>query len=127
VPAGPLERLSAGRATWLFLRKSVNLSQEEQEELLQIRQASLEIEAAYQLVQPCLQMLRERAPAASGDMAKSGRNELPPRIRIICFRGATGPGRHPCWSDVAVEQRSDGGANHTTQIAQAKHVWASKV
>ncbi|GHO60564.1 transposase [Ktedonobacter robiniae] len=60
VPAGPLERLSAGRITRLFLRKSVDLSQEEQEELFQIRQASPEIEAAYQLVQTVLQMLRER-------------------------------------------------------------------
>ncbi|GHO56456.1 transposase [Ktedonobacter robiniae] len=60
VPAGPLERLSAGRITRLFLRKSVDLSQEEQEELFQIRQASPEIEAAYQLVQTFLQMLRER-------------------------------------------------------------------
>lgn len=60
VPAGPLERLSAGRSTWLFLRKSADLSQEEQEELLQIRQASPEIEVAYQLVQTFLQMLRER-------------------------------------------------------------------
>jgi transposase len=56
-----LERLSVGRSTWLFLRKSADLSQEEQEELLQIRQASPEIEAAYQLVQKFLQMLRERA------------------------------------------------------------------
>jgi transposase len=38
----------------------VDLSQEEQEQLLQIRQASPEIETAYQLVQTFLQMLRER-------------------------------------------------------------------
>jgi len=42
------------------MRKSVDLSKEEQEELLQIRQASPEIEAAYQLVQTFLHMLRER-------------------------------------------------------------------
>jgi transposase len=60
MPAGPLERLSTGRSTWLFLRKSVDLSQEEQEELLQIRQASPEIEAAYQLVQTFFQMMCER-------------------------------------------------------------------
>jgi transposase len=60
LPAGPLERLSTGRSTWLFLRKSVDLSKEEQEVLLQIRQASPEIEATYQLVQTFLQMLRER-------------------------------------------------------------------
>jgi transposase len=61
LPAGPLERLSPGRSTWLFLRKSVDLSKEEQEALLQIRQASPEIEAAYQLVQTFLQMRRERS------------------------------------------------------------------
>jgi len=60
LPAGPLERFSTGRSTWLFMRKSVDLSKEEQEELLQIRQASPEIEAAYQLVQTFLHMLRER-------------------------------------------------------------------
>jgi len=61
MPAGPLERFSTGRSTWLFLRRSADLSQEEQAALLQIRQASPEIEAAYQLVQTFLQMLRERS------------------------------------------------------------------
>lgn len=60
MPTGPLERSSAGRITWLFLRKSADLSQEEQETLFQIRQASPEIEAVYQLVQTFFQMLRER-------------------------------------------------------------------
>ncbi|MBV9232205.1 MAG: transposase, partial [Chloroflexi bacterium] len=41
--------------------KCSNLSQEEQAALLQIRQASPEIEAAYQLVQTFLQMMRERS------------------------------------------------------------------
>ena len=59
-PASPLERLSTGRSTALFLRKSGDLSQEEQTELLQIRRASSEIEAAYQFVQRFLQMMRER-------------------------------------------------------------------
>jgi transposase len=55
-----LERFSPGRSTALFLRKFGDLSQEEQAEFLQIRQASSEIEAAYQLVQTFLQMMRER-------------------------------------------------------------------
>lgn len=59
--ARPLERLSSGRSTWLFLGKSADLSAEEQEELTQIRQESPEIETAYQLVQTFMQMLRERA------------------------------------------------------------------
>ena len=42
------------------MRKSEDLSEEEQKELTQIRQASPEIETAYQLVQTFLQMLRER-------------------------------------------------------------------
>ena len=59
--AGPLERFSTGRTTALFLRKFGDLSQEEQAAFLQIRQASPEIEAAYQLVQTFLQMMRERS------------------------------------------------------------------
>jgi transposase len=58
--AGPVERFSTGRSTALFLRKSADLNQEEQAAFLQIRQASPEIEAAYQLVQKFLQMMRER-------------------------------------------------------------------
>jgi transposase len=58
--ASPLERLSVGRSTWLFMRKSVDLSQKEQADLHQLRQASPEIEAAYQLVQAFLQMVRKR-------------------------------------------------------------------
>ena len=58
--AGPLERLSTRRSTALFLRKFADLNQEEQAALRQIRQASPEIEAAYQLVQTFLQMMRER-------------------------------------------------------------------
>lgn len=38
--ASPLERLSVGRSTWLFMRKSVDLSQKEQADLFQLRQAS---------------------------------------------------------------------------------------
>jgi transposase len=58
--AGPLERLSSGRSTWLFLGKSADLSAEEREELIQVRQERPEIETAYQLVQTFMQMLRER-------------------------------------------------------------------
>jgi transposase len=58
--AEPLERFSTGRTTVLFLRKFGDLSQEEQAAFLQIRQASPEIEAAYQLVQTFLQMMPER-------------------------------------------------------------------
>ncbi len=43
------------------MRKSEDLSEEEQKELTQIRQASPEIEAAYQLVQTFLQMVRDRS------------------------------------------------------------------
>lgn len=60
-PTGPLERLSTRRSTWLFMRKAEDLSEEEHKELAQIRQASLEIEVAYQLVQTFLQMLRDRS------------------------------------------------------------------
>ena len=55
-----MERFSTRRSTALFLRKLGDLGQEEQAALLQIRQASPEIEAAYQLVQTFLQMRRER-------------------------------------------------------------------
>jgi transposase len=52
--------LSAQQATWLFFRRPENLKQEEQETLQQLRQASPQLEAAYQLVAAFLQMVRQR-------------------------------------------------------------------
>lgn len=48
------------QATWLFLRQQAELKEEEQENLRLMRQASLKAEAAYQLVEKFLQMVRER-------------------------------------------------------------------
>ena len=52
--------LSASQATWLFFRRPEDLKPEEQENLRQLRQASSHIEAAYQLVEAFLHMVRER-------------------------------------------------------------------
>ena len=51
--------LSAPQATWLFFRKEEDLKAEEQENLLQLRQASPDLETAYQLVKEFLHMVRE--------------------------------------------------------------------
>ena len=51
--------LSAPQATWLFFRKEEDLKAEEQENLQQLRQASPDLETAYQLVKEFLQMVRE--------------------------------------------------------------------
>ena len=56
----PLLTLSAQQATWLFFRKPEDLKEEELENLRQLRQASPEIEAVYQLVEAFLSMVRER-------------------------------------------------------------------
>src|SRR5438132_3053200 len=55
----PLLALSAPQATWLFFRKEEDLKAEEQETLRQLRQASPDLETAYQLVKEFLQMVRE--------------------------------------------------------------------
>jgi transposase len=55
----PLLALSAPQATWLFFRKEEELKAEEQENLRQLRQASPDLETAYQLVKEFLQMVRE--------------------------------------------------------------------
>src|SRR6266568_3672565 len=52
--------LSASQATWLFFRKQEDLKPEEQENLRQLRQASLDLEVTYQLVEEFLHMVRER-------------------------------------------------------------------
>src|SRR5437660_2736975 len=52
--------LSASQTTWLFFRKEEDLKAEEQETLQQLRQASLHLETAYQLVKAFLSMVRER-------------------------------------------------------------------
>jgi len=57
----PLMALSAPQATWLFFRKEEDLKAEEQETLRQLRQASPDLETAYQLVQEFLQMVHELA------------------------------------------------------------------
>jgi len=51
--------LSAPQATWLFFRKEEDLKAEERENLLQLRQASPDLETAYQLVKAFLHMVRE--------------------------------------------------------------------
>jgi transposase len=51
--------LSAPQATWLFFRKEEDLKAEEQENLRQLRQASPDLETAYQLVKDFLHMVRE--------------------------------------------------------------------
>jgi transposase len=55
--------LSASQATWLFFRKQEDLQPEEQETLRQLRQASPQLEVAYQLVDEFLHMVRERTGA----------------------------------------------------------------
>jgi transposase len=60
IPPNPLLTLSVQQATWLFFRKADELKQEERERLQQLRQASPEIETAYQLVEKFLRMVRER-------------------------------------------------------------------
>jgi transposase len=55
----PLLALSAPQATWLFFRKEEELKADEQENLRQLRQASPDLETAYQLVKDFLHMVRE--------------------------------------------------------------------
>jgi transposase len=54
LPSNPLLALSASQATWLFFRKDEDLKPEEQENLRQLRQASPDLETAYQLVKEFL-------------------------------------------------------------------------
>jgi transposase len=51
--------LSASQATWLFFRKEEDLKPEEQENLRQLRQASLQLEVTYQLVDEFLHMVAD--------------------------------------------------------------------
>ncbi len=55
----PLLALSASQAIWLFFRKEKDLKAEEQENLRLLRQASPDLETAYQLVKEFLHMVRE--------------------------------------------------------------------
>ena len=57
----PLMALSAPQATWLFFRTEEDLKAEEQETLRQLRQASPDLETAYQLVKEFLHMVHELA------------------------------------------------------------------
>jgi transposase len=59
-PPNPLLALSVQQATWLFFRKADELKPEERERLRQLRQASPQLETAYQLVEQFLRMVRER-------------------------------------------------------------------
>lgn len=55
----PLLALSAPQATWLFFRQEEDLKAEEQENLRHLRQASPDLETAYQLVKEFLHMVHE--------------------------------------------------------------------
>jgi transposase len=61
LPPNPFLALSAPQTTWLFFRRPEELKPEEQENLRQLRQASPDLETAYQLVKEFLQMVRELA------------------------------------------------------------------
>jgi transposase len=54
-----LDRFSAKKAVWLFIRRFDDLDEKEREELAAIRQASEMAEILYQLVQAFLQMVRK--------------------------------------------------------------------
>jgi hypothetical protein len=56
----PLLTLSAQQTTWLFFRRAEELKAEEQESFRQLRQASPQLEATYQLVEAFLHMIRRR-------------------------------------------------------------------
>ncbi|WP_169460984.1 ISL3 family transposase [Ktedonobacter racemifer] len=58
--AGVLDHFSAKKVVWLFVRPFDDLSKEEQEELLAIRQASATAETIYQLVQEFFRLVRSR-------------------------------------------------------------------
>ncbi len=61
VPAATtLDRFSAKKTTWLFIRAAKDLNEKEQQELAAIRQASETAETIYQLVQRFLQIVRTR-------------------------------------------------------------------
>ncbi len=57
--SNPPLTISVQQATWLFFRKQADLKEAEQENLRLVRQASPKAEAAYQLVEKFLQMVRE--------------------------------------------------------------------
>ncbi len=60
IQPNPLLTLSAQQATWPFFRKEEELKKEELESLRQLRQASPQVEATYQLVEKFLHLVRER-------------------------------------------------------------------
>jgi len=59
LPPHPLLALSSLQATWLFFRRPEDLKPEERENLQQLRQASPDLETAYQLVKEFLHMVRD--------------------------------------------------------------------
>jgi transposase len=60
IQPNPVLTLSVREATWLFFRKEADMKLEEQENLRQLRLASPDLEATYQLVEAFLQMIRKR-------------------------------------------------------------------
>jgi len=59
-PPDPLEQCAGRQVVWLFIRKSKDLTDEEQTRLSALRQASALIETIYGLVQDFLIMVREQ-------------------------------------------------------------------
>src|SRR5207247_10911945 len=78
--ASCLDRFSAKKAMWLFIRRITDLDEKEREELATIRQGSRTAETLYQLVQEFLQMVRklqgERLEAWCASVAERGIEEL---------------------------------------------------
>jgi transposase len=78
--ASYLDRFSAKKAMWLFIRRFKDLDEKEREELATIRQASETAETLYLLVQQFLQMVRklegERLDAWLASVAQSQIEEL---------------------------------------------------
>jgi transposase len=59
-PASPLSGLKAPKAVWWFIRKASKLSEEEAEKLRLMREASVEVNKIYEVVQRFMEMVWQR-------------------------------------------------------------------
>lgn len=107
-PPAPYENFSPKQAVWLLVRDPADLKAEEQAELAFLRQASQEVEAAYQLTQAFLTMLHERRGAQLDQwLAAIAESRLPELVQfkagIERDKAAVQAGLSHCYSNGVVE------------------------
>ena len=118
---------SARQATWLFLRRPEDLTTEEQEMVVRLRQLHPELDLAYVLVQQFASMVRtrtgERLDAWLSTVASS------PLVDLQSFAKRVSEEKEAIFAGLTRDESNgpDSGTHYSSQTDQKAGIWASQL